>query len=419
MESKKNAKKELRNFLLSKVIIVPKGSKLYHGTMHLFPTNYPTNKANWFAIDPEQSALHVIKKMGFSSDIYGLSTNDIDFLFENKSVETVNEIHPRMYVYETKKDIFLFNLGDSNEMEEFVLKIGFKTFSKDQDFSEHNKSIASHLCDLVGDNEHVIGWYRMKDQKEVVICHETQKFLNHVDTINMNTSVLNFDWKQVQNYVKQYKKYENILNTNTTKIDNFILESIVEFSKFIGKKINDLFDDSIYESNIINYTNKDLEKLWVSINHHFSQKSKRHKPNDINKLISNLEVYFGDEMFEYLGERYQISLERLSKINNSIHKLKLEISDAKNEYTVTNEEDDEVINKAVPYILKHIQPIVNKIYFCLLQKNNVCRNKQNIGSDVGGSDVLCSYWTSDDKKLLLNVSKAFNYKYNHIKNDLC
>ena len=409
MERKSKVKRELAKFLLKKVIRIPKGTKLYHGTMYSLPTKYPTNKANWFATDPEQSGLHVVKKMGFfQSDIFGLATNDVDILFENTTIETVDRIYPRMYVYETKKDVYLFNLGGSDEMEEFALKIGIKIFNKDDDFTEHNKAIATHLCDLVDTNKSVVGWYRMSDQKEVVICHDTQLFLQHTDTVYMDTSILNFDWRIVQKYMKEFKKFEIISNNSVDKIKTLLIESMAEFAKFVGKNIDDLFDSSIHDSGFLNYTNNDLKKLWTRIDNSFSQKSRRHATIDINYLIMDLENYFGNELFDYLESRYQNSLEKLSNINTTIRFIKSNKLEAEKRYATRNNED-EPISKAVPYIIKHIQPITNKIYFCLLVKNNgsyICKNRKTLlKSDV----ILRSYWTSDDKNLLRNVAKAFKY----------
>lgn len=414
----KSQRKKIEKYLFEKSIKISKGTKLYHGTMYTLPNNYPSNKANWFATDPEQSALHVMKKMSIPYDIYGESTDYVDNMFEKTTINTVTNIYPKLYVYETLKDMYLFNLGDTGDMKEFANMIGYKTFEEKDDFSEHNKSIASYLCDLIETNKQIIGWYRMKDQREVVICYDTKEFLNHINTVNMRDDVLPFDWKIVQKYIQEYKKYELIRDKNTLEIQILQNKCKLEFDKFIGKTIDDLFEDS----SEVDYDDKELTVLWKILSDHFEPKfTIRHKKQSIelDQLMVLFEDYFGNEIFEYLNADYQESLEKLANIISKINKLKNQIQKAEGKYTSQMEGSDDIVNKAIEYINKNIKPIVSKIYFCLLVKEGNNYNCKTISSMQPTDVILCSYWTSNDVKLLRDIAKAFGYKYNKIKNQAC
>lgn len=42
---------------------LPRNKKLYHGTLFNLESGYPTNESgNWFALNKDQSAYHVVKK---------------------------------------------------------------------------------------------------------------------------------------------------------------------------------------------------------------------------------------------------------------------------------------------------------------------------------------------------------------------
>lgn len=394
-------------YLYTKVVTIKKGTRIYHGTLSTLPNNYTSRKANWFATDPEQSALHVIKKMGikYVPDI-GDSIYEFYDLFENVSVDN---IYPKLYVYEATKDIYLFNLGSSNDIKEFALMIGFKSFEKKTDFGEHNKFIAEYLCNLLEDNKHIVGWYRMQDQKEIVICN-TQQFLSHVNTIYMRNDIFAFDWKQVQKYMKEYKKYEKIKEYYTNVIKTLILETETELIKFKNKNINDLFEENVDEYIEIPYDNDALHEVWTNI---FRSHIKHKKPN-INVYLMILEEYFGGSLFEYLRQPYQNILENLSKIKSKIDEAMSFILTAENKYTFFDKIIDEPISKGIKYIFDYIRPITNKIYFCrIVKKQNKYYCKERISND---EDVLCSFWTSNDEDLLKQIAKAFNYPYDKIKN---
>lgn len=427
-----------------KIFVIPKDTILYHGTMHTLNDGYPTAKANWFTIDPEQAGLHVFRRMGISSDIYGYQIGDLDDLFEGYSLDDIRNVYPKIYIYRVKKPIYLFNIGNTDDMKHFATLVQFD-FDEKGDFSESNKKLAEYLCQVVeveieGINEFVVGWYRMKDQKEIVIC-KPQDFLEKVDILTLTEEYIHdfekndISWKHVQKYMYDFKKYLELKKefdqkTTIEEIKTLLDSNLSQFEKFNTQPESILEEDSEILSNEEDYNSLDkfLQIIRNKLSRRFrfgaglryNNKMKNYyqvieNHIDLYNAIENFAVSF--ELYSELLEPYQIAIDKLAENNKTLASYFEEFENLNEkleqeaEYS-TDLMGDELVSKAVAYIVQKINPIVNKIHFCRLVKEKddiyVCKSPDQIQNNA---DINCSFWTSEDKSFLKDVATGFGYTY--------
>jgi hypothetical protein len=129
---------------MNKVVTIPVGKTLYHGTSSKFPTGFPIGQNGiWFATNPIQSILHVAMK----------SRKPLYF-----------------YIYKTIKPLNVIKFETSQNMNNWAVRSGFPAPPPTYAFSNKNYDLASYLCKKgVYD-----GWWFPNDQSQVMLCKPSE-----------------------------------------------------------------------------------------------------------------------------------------------------------------------------------------------------------------------------------------------------